>query len=29
VSSRGDTEETEPVEEKLNPISRFLKWMDN
>ena len=28
VEAEEDTEETEPVEEKLNPISRFLKWMD-
>ena len=28
VEAEKDTEETEPVEEKLNPISRFLKWMD-
>ena len=23
-----DKPETKPVEEKLNPVSRFLKWMD-
>ena len=28
VEAEEDTEETEPVEEKLNPISRFIKWMD-
>ena len=28
VEAEEDTEETEPVEEKLNPISRFFKWMD-
>ena len=28
VEAEEDVEETEPVEEKLNPISRFLKWMD-
>ena len=28
VEAEEDIEETEPVEEKLNPISRFLKWMD-
>ena len=28
VEAEEDTEEIEPVEEKLNPISRFLKWMD-
>ena len=28
VEAEEDAEETEPVEEKLNPISRFLKWMD-
>ena len=29
VEAEEDIEETEPVEKKLNPISRFLKWMDN
>jgi len=28
VEAEEDTEEIETVEEKLNPISRFLKWMD-
>ena len=28
VEAEEDVEETEPVEEKLNPISRFFKWMD-
>ena len=28
VEAEEDTEEIEPVEEKLNPVSRFLKWMD-
>ena len=28
VEAEEDIEETEPVEEKLNPVSRFLKWMD-
>ena len=29
VEEQEDVEETEPVQEKLNPLSRFLKWMDN
>ena len=28
VKAEKVTKETKPVEEKLNPVSRFLKWMD-
>ena len=28
VKAEKVTKETQPVEEKLNPVSRFLKWMD-